>query len=177
MKSSEVSQPESHHPAALPVDLFARQCSFRFVRRGGPGGQHRNKVATAVVAVHLPSGLQAEANERRSQAENRSAALTRLRLLTALELRSPWPDTRQRSALWQSRCRDGKIVVNQEHSDFAALLAEALDAVAGARGEMRIAAERLGCTTTQLVRFLQRDPRAFALVQRWRNEWGLPPLH
>ncbi|MEI6355559.1 MAG: peptide chain release factor-like protein [Verrucomicrobiota bacterium] len=35
---------------------------------------------TAVVLVHVPTGIAAEASERRSQHENRGVALKRLRL-------------------------------------------------------------------------------------------------
>ena len=40
------------HPAALDTELLARQCDFRATRRGGPGGQNRNKVETAVILVN-----------------------------------------------------------------------------------------------------------------------------
>jgi ribosome-associated protein len=55
-----------------------RDTEVRFFVAGGPGGQHRNKVATGVRLFHRPSGLTVAATERRSQAANREVAFTRL---------------------------------------------------------------------------------------------------
>src|SRR5207248_1618001 len=75
MADSPVETP--HHPAALDPELLASQCAFRATRRSGPGGQNRNKVETAVILTHRPTGIRAEASERRTQGENRRAALGR----------------------------------------------------------------------------------------------------
>lgn len=44
----------------------------------GPGGQNRNKRLTGVRIKHLPTGIVAEATERRSQGQNLEAAWERL---------------------------------------------------------------------------------------------------
>lgn len=54
-----------------------------FTRSSGPGGQHVNKVATAVTLRHRPSGISVTAQDSRSQAVNRK--LARERLLDAIE--------------------------------------------------------------------------------------------
>jgi len=64
----------------LEDEALLGQCREEFHTARGPGGQHRNKAATAVRLVHEPTGVVVTATERRSQARNRAAALERLRL-------------------------------------------------------------------------------------------------
>lgn len=55
--------------------------SFQTLKASGPGGQHRNKVETAIRATHGESGLSAIASEHRSQHKNRHLAIQKLKLL------------------------------------------------------------------------------------------------
>lgn len=167
---------DGRHPAALQDDELLRACSERRLRRSGPGGQNRNKVETAVVLCHEPTGLEAEANERRSQAENRRVALFRLRVKLALEFRSTRSAEAIPSELWQSRCRAGRIAINPEHGDFPTLLAEVLDVLAAQRFDLLAAATLLSCSNTQILKLLKLEPRAFELFNRERSKLGLPRL-
>jgi hypothetical protein len=137
-------------------------------------------VETAVILTHKPTGLTAEASERRTQGENRRQALFRLRLRLALELRrpalEPGGDPYQPSELWKKRCRGGRISINPEHDDFPALLAEMLDVLAETNYDPKPAAALLGCSPSQLVKLLKHEPRAFALVNEHRRQAGLHAL-
>jgi len=64
---------------SLPGEALAAECDEEFFVAGGPGGQHRNKTESGVRLVHRPTGVTVTATERRSQAQNRSVALARLR--------------------------------------------------------------------------------------------------
>ena len=81
---------------ALPEAALAAECEETFFTAGGPGGQHRNKTESGVRLAHRPTGVVVTATERRSQAQNRSAALVRLRArLAALAVRpKPRRETR-----------------------------------------------------------------------------------
>jgi hypothetical protein len=165
------------HPAALPTAELLQQCRIWRQRRSGPGGQHRNKVETAIFIEHLPTGVRAEASERRSQEQNRRAAVARLRVQLALAVRSPLGavDDYDPSPVWRMRLGGRRIDVSGEHEDFPALLAEALDVTAAADFDVPKAAVVLGTTTSQLVKFFAQEQSALALVNAKRRDAELRP--
>jgi protein subunit release factor B len=63
----------------LPEGALQAECEEEFFIASGPGGQHRNKTESGVRLTHRPTGVTVSATERRSQAQNRGAALERLR--------------------------------------------------------------------------------------------------
>lgn len=165
----------ARHPSRLPPEALLAECTQRFVRRSGPGGQNRNKVETGVILLHHPTATTAEANERRTQGDNRTAALFRLRVKLALGVRVPFEEGGP-SPLWRSRCRSGRIAINPAHDDFPALLAEALDALAAAEMDVKRASACLGCSPSQLVKLLKAEPRAFLALNAARVDRGEHPL-
>jgi hypothetical protein len=163
------------HPSALPPDQLLRQCDETRTRRSGPGGQHRNKVETAVVLVHRPTGLSAEGSERRSQAENRRVALWRLRMQLALSHREP-AESAGPSPLWRCRVRGRQLMIAADHDDYPAIVAEAIDRLTAVGFEMRPAADALGVSPSQLTKLFRKAPAAWVAVNRLRGEAGLAPL-
>ncbi|MEM0914273.1 MAG: peptide chain release factor-like protein [Planctomycetota bacterium] len=163
----------STHPATLNEAELLIGCEEFRGRRGGPGGQHRNKVETAVRVVHRESGLEGQASERRSQAENRRVAVRRLRWRLAVEVREAVALGAEPSETWRRRVtQDGAIRLNAEHREAPAMLAEAMDWLADSGWDVPKAARRLGVTTSQLVRLLKVEPAALEAVNRHRRRRG-----
>lgn len=162
------------HPAALSAEDLLKHTEVVHARRSGPGGQHRNKVQTAVVLLHRPTGITAEAAERRSQAENRTVALRRLRLKLALEHRAPAvPGPSER---WRCRTRGRQLVVSARHEDYPALVAEALDQLCAHHFAMPRTADVMGITPTQLLKLFKQDSTAWTALNTYRAGIGLPAL-
>jgi hypothetical protein len=165
------------HPASLEVDILLHQCSLTRGRSQGPGGQHRNKVETKVTLVHLPTGVEAHAGERRSQEQNRQMAFFRLRLSLATRVRCPVDNGDARSPLWVSRVTTaGRIQCNPDHEDFPSLLALALDVLESCGWDVGKGALRLGCTGSQLLKMVQQHPPAFVVLSAARASLGLKAL-
>ncbi len=164
------------HPAALPIDFLLADCKVRRGRRSGPGGQHRNKVETAIVIMHEPTGVRAEATERRSQEQNRRMAIFRLRVRLALEHRCSVDADSSPSVLWKSRCHGTRLSVSPTHDDFPAILAEALDVLAANHYNVAVASQWLDCSNSQLIKLLKSEPRAFLQINDHRQAADLPPL-
>ena len=169
------------HPASLPIPQLLRDVEFRTTRGPGPGGQHRNKSDTMVRLTHRPTGIHAQAGERRSLDLNREIAVHRLRVHLALQHRRPIAERvaaddatilYEPSERWRSRRRGSRIVVSARHEDFPALLAESLDVLAWLGDDLPKAARALGVSASQLARFLALEPAALAELNERRKRAG-----
>ncbi len=161
------------HPATLPEEGLLRGCDERRGKTHGPGGQHKNKTETQVFLLHRDTSTVGQAGEERSLAENRKRAIFRLRLRLAIDVRTAPSETP--SPLWRGRVRPaGRIVVNPEHTDYPALLAEAFDVLAAVAWDPRAGAEWLGVTQSQLIKLVKDHPAALV---RWNEERDLAGLH
>lgn len=173
----EIAWRESRHPAGLADEVLLEACELVRGRTSGPGGQHRNRVATEVTLKHGPTGLIARAGERRSPETNRKVALGRLRYSMAVEFRTGVPAGEARTELWAKRCgKSGRIVCSASHRDHATLIAEALDVIAACNWDTKRAAVRLCCSQTQLVRLLAEHPPALVKLNQEREVRGMRAL-
>jgi RF-1 domain len=164
------------HPVQMPIEQLLRECDVRHERRRGPGGQHRNKTESAVVLRHVPTGIEGQASERRSQHDNHRVAVKRLRINLALEVRTEALADAAPTPLWHSRRHGERIACNPDHEDFAPLLAEALDVLISRHGHVAGAATQLGITASQLIKLIKHEPRAMLCLNEERRQRGLHPL-
>lgn len=164
------------HPLLLSDDDLLRECEVRRLRRSGPGGQHRNKVETAVQLIHQPTAITAEANERRSQAENQKVALFRLRLAIALEAELTEEQTAEFMTVWKRRCKNGRVTVSANHADFPLLEALVMSLIKTNDDNLPNVAEQLGTTSSQIAKLLKQEPLVLTLVNDRRRRLNLSPL-
>lgn len=164
------------HPAALDDDALLSECTVTSGRASGPGGQNRNKVETAIRVTHEPTGVVANATERRHKEQNKRQAVFRLRLKLAVRVREPADPGGPPSARWSSRVKDRRLMINPGHADYPALLAEALDRLAVVGHELPAASSALGVSASQLVRLIRHEPDALSSLNRAREALGLRPL-
>ena len=167
--------------ALTDAELLA-QCRFDRFRVSGPGGQHRNRRDTAVRLVHRPTGIAAQASERRSQVQNRAAALARLRRAIALGLRRPVPldcyhpppalqRILPRGARSSAQRAEGRIGPN--HREFWNGAQPLLDLFEALDASLADTAAAIGCSTNQLVRLLGSERQLLRKANELRSERGL----
>jgi len=168
---------EGVHPAMLDDETLLKDVIFDFGRSSGPGGQHRNRKATACTATHMPTDISGEASERRRQSENRKMSISRLRRTLAIRLRRDISlEQFVSTPLWEERRSGNQLAINPKHRDYPCILAEALDVAFASEFDMRIAADTSQISSTQLLKIITHEPAAFVWLNEQRKERGLSAL-
>lgn len=173
--------PPSREQLLLANDAtLLAQCEVDRYRASGPGGQHRNKTESAVRIRHLPTGVQAIAEESRSQAENKEIALRRLRAQFALRFREPIslesyaPSPRLAALVAGGAAPLGEKT--RQTPGFWIAMGELLDVFLSDGCEVRATAERLGIGSSALSKLLLRDEGVAKVVNEERAQRGLRPM-
>ncbi len=65
-------------PATEAISISEKDFQFQAMRSSGAGGQHVNKVSSAIRATHPPTGMQVVVMDSRSQHQNKKLAIMRL---------------------------------------------------------------------------------------------------
>ena len=151
-------------------------CDVDTYRASGPGGQKRNKTESAVRLRHRPSGIIVIAEESRSQPENKSRALRRLRKAMALRLRRPVEDGAVPAEVQACIDKRGRLDVGRRDARYVPAVAAVLDVLAACEGRVGDAAQRLGISSGNLSSFLTDDDQLMTEANRLRATFGLKPL-
>src|SRR4051812_3832865 len=161
-------------PELTDPQLLA-QCDADTYRGPGPGGQKRNKTDSAVRLRHKPTGLIVIAGESRSQHENRTRALKRLREALAVRIRHEVTDATL-DAVRACIDKSGRLNVGKRDARYLPAAGALLDLLVAHAGSVGDVAKRLGLTTGNVSKFLTGDEDVMTEANRIRAAFGLKPL-
>lgn len=71
IKCQEITMPNK-------IEINVNDVIVQTFKSSGPGGQHRNKVETAIRIIHKPSGINVTASDGKSQSQNKKKAWKKL---------------------------------------------------------------------------------------------------
>ncbi len=155
----KVSRTKRNAWLRLDDEALLKQCKEDRYRSGGPGGQRRTKVETAVKLHHEASGASVHSDDSRYLHRNRLSAVRRLRERIAIETRAPFslekPNVPDEFSAYVGP--NGTFSINRKNASYPLAVATALDALTASGGSYAKAAKALGVTTSQLVKFLKAD--------------------
>lgn len=175
---------------ALDDAALLAQCDIHIYKSSGPGGQHRNKVSSAVRVKHRPTGVTAHGDDSRSQHENKALAIKRLRMNFALQIRRPVdlqtlsPDSlppvvaecvfAPRGGTVGNASR--RLTIGRKDHRFWQIAQFLLDLLEVCEGRVADAAGRMDINTSNFISVLKDDRHLFGAAQQIRKAHDQGPL-
>jgi len=168
-------------------NALLKDCRVDAYKSPGPGGQRKNKVATAIRLLHEPSGISAQGRQTRSQHRNKTLALRNLRMRIACNYRQPQDLTQLELPDEIAECFQHTRPGSTEHVKkrlsrktgsrcFWPVAAFVLDVFDAAEGQLSRASDALGISTANLTAFLHAHRHLLAAAQIIRKAHGYTPL-
>lgn len=161
------------------------QCDVNIYKASGPGGQHRNKVSSAIRLLHRPTGITAQGCDHRSQHANKRSALKRLREKIACRVRRPvdpscpLPEA-VASCLFvpKGAKADAKkrLQVGRRDERFWSVGRFLLDLLDANGGRLSEAAGVMEIGTSNFVSVIKQDRHLYAAAQEIRKRHGQGPM-
>ena len=169
----------------LDDEALKAQCDVHVYRSSGPGGQHRNKVSSAVRFKHRPTGISAHCDESRSQQDNRRMALRRLRMKIACGCRrrvdpAAEPPPVVSECIFAPRgAGAGKLkrmALGRKDHRFWPVAAFLLDLLDSHDGRLGDGAAVLGISTSNLSTLFKSERHLLTAAQQIRKAHGHKPI-
>ena len=170
---------------ALDDAALLGQCDVNIYKASGPGGQHRNKVSSAVRLRHRPTGITAQGCDNRSQHANKRDALKRLRAKIACQVRrpvdlsGPLPEAMVSCLFTPKGAVAGakkRLAVGKRDKRLWPVGQFLLDLLDACGGRLSEAAKTLEITTSNLTSVLKQDRHLYAAAQEIRKRYDLGPV-
>jgi hypothetical protein len=162
------------------------QCDLHTYKSSGPGGQHRNKVSSAVRLKHRPTGIAAHGDDSRSQHENKRLAIQRLRMNIACQLRGQIDLAGLAIPPVVTECMfiarggpakgNNRLDVGRKDARYWPVACFLLDLLQACNGQLSSAGKCLGITTGNFSSMIESDRHLFAAAQQIRKHNGLKSL-
>ncbi len=162
----------------LSDNALLAECRLIPYKASGPGGQKRNKVASAVRLVHVPSDIAVTASGSRSQSSNKATAVSKLRRQIALQYREDRqqvPDAKQVKYLLENRNRWKSERFHKEPQYWLGV-SILLDGFCFLRCSLRETAQWLGISTGGLGTLLKSNSALRMRVNYYRRQASLSEI-
>lgn len=162
-----IISPERNNWLESSDEELLASCRFEPFKSTGRGGQKKNKTSSAVRLMHKASRISVTCSSSRSQRENRLKALAKLKMEIAMKAR---PEKSEDSL------RNIRIEMSPSNREYFKWTAMIFDVLYFSGFSISDTSEKLGLSTSKLVKLLARNPTVWQNINETREKLGLKAL-